>query len=127
MTLRIAVLASGQGSNLQAILHAIGAGTLDAEVVAVGVQHPALMGGAEAPGACERRVLGIGDGRNAAGLRVDRPQPGELALGCRLQVARAPDDPAFVLDVPHTFPSASTLTAVSDTPRAAREGARLRG
>lgn len=32
---RIAVLASGRGSNLQAILDAIAAGTLDAEVVAV--------------------------------------------------------------------------------------------
>ena len=32
---RIAVLASGRGSNLQAIVDAIAAGTLDAEVVAV--------------------------------------------------------------------------------------------
>lgn len=35
MPLRIAVLASGRGSNLQAILDAIAAGTLDAEVVGV--------------------------------------------------------------------------------------------
>ncbi len=35
MTARIAVLASGRGSNLQAIVDAIVAGTLDAEVVAV--------------------------------------------------------------------------------------------
>lgn len=35
MTLRLAVLASGRGSNLQAILDAIAAGTLDAEVVGV--------------------------------------------------------------------------------------------
>ncbi len=35
MTARIAVLASGRGSNLQAIVDAIAAGTLDAEVVAV--------------------------------------------------------------------------------------------
>lgn len=35
MTTRIAVLASGRGSNLQAILQAIDAGTLDAEVVGV--------------------------------------------------------------------------------------------
>ncbi|NCT70200.1 MAG: phosphoribosylglycinamide formyltransferase [Xanthomonadaceae bacterium] len=41
MTLRIAVLASGRGSNLQAILHAIGAGTLDAEVVGVFSDKPA--------------------------------------------------------------------------------------
>lgn len=33
MTLRLAVLASGRGSNLQAILDAIAAGTLDAEVI----------------------------------------------------------------------------------------------
>ena len=41
MTLRIAVLASGRGSNLQAILHARGAGTLDAEVVGVFSDKPA--------------------------------------------------------------------------------------
>lgn len=35
MTLRLAVLASGRGSNLQAILDAIDAGTLDADVVGV--------------------------------------------------------------------------------------------
>ncbi|HAL23504.1 MAG TPA: phosphoribosylglycinamide formyltransferase, partial [Stenotrophomonas sp.] len=35
MTARIAVLASGRGSNLQAILDAIAAGRLDAQVVAV--------------------------------------------------------------------------------------------
>ena len=35
MPLRIAVVASGRGSNLQAILDAIAAGTLDAEVVGV--------------------------------------------------------------------------------------------
>jgi len=35
MTLRIAVLASGRGSNLQAIVDAIDAGTLDARVVGV--------------------------------------------------------------------------------------------
>ena len=33
MTLRLAVLASGRGTNLQAILDAIAAGTLDAEVI----------------------------------------------------------------------------------------------
>lgn len=35
MTARIAVLASGRGSNLQAIVDAIAAGTLDAEVIGV--------------------------------------------------------------------------------------------
>lgn len=35
MPLRIAVIASGRGSNLQAILDAIAAGTLDAEIVGV--------------------------------------------------------------------------------------------
>ena len=35
MSLRIAVIASGRGSNLQAILDAIAAGTLDAEIVGV--------------------------------------------------------------------------------------------
>ncbi len=35
MTARIAVLASGRGSNLQAIIDAIAAGTLDAEVIGV--------------------------------------------------------------------------------------------
>ncbi|MCC4591881.1 phosphoribosylglycinamide formyltransferase [Xanthomonas campestris pv. cannae] len=40
MTLRLAVLASGRGSNLQAILAAIAAGTLDAEVVGVFGDRP---------------------------------------------------------------------------------------
>ena len=41
MTARIAVLASGRGSNLQAILRAIEAGTLKAEVVGVFSDRPA--------------------------------------------------------------------------------------
>ncbi|MCC7095775.1 MAG: phosphoribosylglycinamide formyltransferase [Thermomonas sp.] len=40
MTLRLAVLASGRGSNLQAILDAISAGTLDAHVVGVFSDRP---------------------------------------------------------------------------------------
>lgn len=40
MTTRIAVLASGRGSNLQAILDAIAAGRLDAEVVGVFSDRP---------------------------------------------------------------------------------------
>ncbi|KMM73716.1 phosphoribosylglycinamide formyltransferase [Xanthomonas sp. NCPPB 1128] len=40
MTLRLAVLASGRGSNLQAILAAIATGTLDAEVVGVFSDRP---------------------------------------------------------------------------------------
>jgi len=41
MTTRLAVLASGRGSNLQAILDAIAAGTLDAQVVGVFSDKPA--------------------------------------------------------------------------------------
>ena len=41
MTIRLAVLASGRGSNLQAILGAIADGTLDAEVVGVFSDKPA--------------------------------------------------------------------------------------
>lgn len=41
MTARIAVLASGRGSNLHALLRAIDAGTLDAEVVGVFSDRPA--------------------------------------------------------------------------------------
>lgn len=40
MTIRVAVLASGRGSNLQAILDAIGAGRLDARVVGVFSDRP---------------------------------------------------------------------------------------
>lgn len=40
MTLRLAVLASGRGSNLQAILEAIAAGKLDAQVVGVFSDKP---------------------------------------------------------------------------------------
>ncbi|MEE7560109.1 phosphoribosylglycinamide formyltransferase, partial [Xanthomonas sp. Kuri4-2] len=40
MSTRLAVLASGRGSNLQAILDAIGAGRLDAEVVGVFSDRP---------------------------------------------------------------------------------------
>ena len=49
-------------------------------------------------------VLGLFDRRDAPEPRVDRTQPRELALGRRLEVARAPDDPAFVLDVSHALP-----------------------
>ena len=38
--MRLAVLASGRGSNLQAILDAIAAGTLDAEIVGVFSDKP---------------------------------------------------------------------------------------
>lgn len=41
MTARIAVLASGRGSNLQSVLDAIASGTLDAEVVGVFSDKPA--------------------------------------------------------------------------------------
>ncbi|KAF1711421.1 phosphoribosylglycinamide formyltransferase [Pseudoxanthomonas kalamensis DSM 18571] len=41
MTSRLAVLVSGRGSNLQALLDAIAAGTLDAEVVGVFSNQPA--------------------------------------------------------------------------------------
>ena len=41
MTIRIAVLASGRGSNLQAILDAIADGVLDAQVVCVFSDKPA--------------------------------------------------------------------------------------
>lgn len=40
MPIRIAALASGRGSNLQAILDAIAAGTLDAQVVGVFSDNP---------------------------------------------------------------------------------------
>ena len=41
MSIRLAVLASGRGSNLQAILDAIAAGTLDAQIVGVFSDKPA--------------------------------------------------------------------------------------
>ena len=41
MTIRLAVLASGRGSNLQAILDAIDRGALDADVVGVFSDKPA--------------------------------------------------------------------------------------
>ena len=41
MTMRLAVLASGRGSNLQAVVDAIAAGALDAEVVGVFSDRPA--------------------------------------------------------------------------------------
>lgn len=40
MTIRIAALASGRGSNLQAVIDAIAAGTLDAEIVGVFSDKP---------------------------------------------------------------------------------------
>ncbi len=43
MTIRIAVLASGSGSNLQALLDAIDAGQLDAQVVGVFTDKPAAL------------------------------------------------------------------------------------
>ncbi len=58
---RIAVLASGRGSNLQAILDAIGSGRLPAEVVGVFSDRPtaqALQRVAPAPalGACTKGI-----------------------------------------------------------------------
>ena len=83
-------------------------------------EHAALVHGAEAPRALEGEVFGLFDRRDAPEPRVDRTQPGELALGGRLEIARAPDDPAFVLDVSHASPSLTTLAAASDTsPRSA--------
>ena len=40
MTIRIAALASGRGSNLQAVIDAIAAGTLDAGIVGVFSDKP---------------------------------------------------------------------------------------
>jgi len=50
---RIAVLASGRGSNLQALIDAIGAGSLDAQIVGVFSDKP------EAPALQRARVAGI--------------------------------------------------------------------
>ena len=50
---RLAVLISGRGSNLQALCEAIAAGTLDAEIVAVGCDR------ADAPGLEIARQFGI--------------------------------------------------------------------
>ena len=41
MTIRIAALASGRGSNLQAVLDAIAVGSLDARIVGVFSDKPA--------------------------------------------------------------------------------------
>lgn len=57
MTARLAVLASGRGSNLQAILDAIAAGTLDAEVVGVFSDKPAAAALQKVP--AERRWAAI--------------------------------------------------------------------
>ena len=50
MTIRIAVLASGRGSNLLAILQAIAAGRLDAEVIGNLSLRARLLDGVEADG-----------------------------------------------------------------------------
>ena len=51
--LRVAVLISGRGSNLQALIDAIAAGCLDAEIVAVICNH------SDAPGVQRARAAGI--------------------------------------------------------------------
>ncbi len=97
-----------------------GLGDLDhlaGELVTVRLEHAVLVRHAQAAGALEREVHGLLDGRHAPQLRVDRAEPRELAFGRGLQVARAPDDSGFVLDVSHVHLSPSTLAAGSDSAR----------
>ncbi|MBZ0087402.1 MAG: phosphoribosylglycinamide formyltransferase [Thermomonas sp.] len=63
MALRLAILASGRGSNLQAILDAIAAGTLDAQVVGVFSDQPAAQALQRVPTALRwtRRVKDFGN------------------------------------------------------------------
>ena len=85
------------------------------------------MHGAEAPRALQGEVFGLFDRHDTTEPRVDRTQPGEFAFGGRLEIARAPDDPAFVLDVSHALPflddpsrgvrHVSARCAVSGSPR----------
>ena len=82
---------------------------------AVGLELAQFVLRAEPPGAGEREVFGLFDGRHAAELRVDLAQPRELAFGRGLEIARAPDDPAFVFDVSHVALPQSTLAAGADT------------
>ncbi len=79
MSTRLAVLASGRGSNLQAILDAIGAGRLDAEVVGVFSDRPQAAALARVP--AERRW---------AALPRDFPDRAafDAALGDALAAAR---------------------------------------
>ena len=77
---------------------------------------------AQPTGPSKSEIFGLGDGGEAPELRVDRTQPGELALGRGFQVARAPDDPrtpAAVFDVSHVTLPRSTLAAGCDTRRGA--------
>ncbi len=81
--LRIAVLASGRGSNLQAMLDAIAAGVLDAEVVGVFSDRP------RAPALERARAAGI-DALAFESTRV--PHPAGIRCGAvrRQSSARRP-------------------------------------
>ncbi len=90
-----------------------------AQIVDVPGEHVLLVHVAELGGTLQSRVFGLFDSRDPPQLRVDRPTPRELALGGRLEVARAPDDALRLSVDPHDAPvlsDASTLSAASDNP-----------
>ncbi len=84
-----------------------GLGDLDhsvSEDLSIFRQHPHFVLAAESSGAFERGVFGLFDQRGASEACVDRAQPGELALGRGLEVARTPDDARLSRDVSQWFP-----------------------
>jgi phosphoribosylglycinamide formyltransferase-1 len=86
VTARLVVLASGNGSNLQAVLDAVAEGVLDARVVAVGANRPDV-------GALARAR------RAGCPTFVVEPAPGEPrpAYGARLRRAVAEHRPDWVV------------------------------
>ncbi|CAH0270432.1 hypothetical protein SRABI128_03378 [Microbacterium sp. Bi128] len=97
---------AGEAHRLGERIRVGGAGRRDladgrTEAPTVVLEHAQLVRGPQCRGALEGGILGVGHGSDAADLRVDRPEPRELALGCRFEVAGAPDDPGLLLDVPH--------------------------
>lgn len=84
MTLRIAVLASGRGSNLQAMIDAIDAGILDAQIVGVFSDRPAAV-------ALQRVPAELRWSENA------RREPDRAAFDARLAAALAAVRPDWVV------------------------------
>ena len=75
-----------------------------AVLLAVVGEHAKLVLAAEQSGAFERGVFGLFDCGDAPEAGVDRTQPRELALGCGLEIARAPDDARLSRNVSQWFP-----------------------
>ena len=65
------------------------------------LQHALLVAVTQPRRTLQRQVFGLDDLGDTTQASIDRPHPGELAFRRGFEVARARDQPAFVLDITH--------------------------